>query len=311
MKTHNYCQWFLATLIINCFFLIGIGTLIFSSTSFGIGSEKEPKKLTAIATQDNDLSLVGNTVDVPEAVQRTIHTIAHKAFENWKRAFQGSGEPSEHFSMKLDDVYGMVVRIKTPLNNLFIFQENGLFEAIFYHLILFDPHTNAVTQNPPKINGKWRQGGSWGAMLLKPLISFDDLDQDGSPEVIVQEKVHNGNMYNAAVYNYFKVGSDMSLHRILALETRLIDLYTEDLGGLIIRKVTKLAPNQVRLEAFLEVEHRKPEKLGEALLIRGGGYSPFQVNSRHIINPQYADLLITGSEKDENYFLKTGYDFYY
>ncbi len=152
---NNYHQWFAERLTISCFFLLGIGTLIFLSTAFAIGSERVPKKLTAIATQDNDLSLVGNTVDVPEAVQRTVHTIAHKAFENWKRAFQGSGEPSEYFQMKLNDVYGMVVRIKTPLKrDLFIFQEKGLFGAIFYHLILFDPHTNAVTQSPPKINGK-------------------------------------------------------------------------------------------------------------------------------------------------------------
>jgi hypothetical protein len=311
----NY-QRFIASLIINSFLLFEIVNPIFSATAFGIGSKEMPKKLTAIVAQDNDLSLdkqpKGERVGVPKAVQQTIHTVARKAFENWKRAAQGSSEAQKYFEMKLNDVYGMVFRIEAPQKKaLFIFQENGLFGAIFYHLILFDPHKNVVTQSPPRIYGKWMQGGFWGAKLLEPLISFDDLDQDGSPEIIIQERVHNGTMYNAAVYHYFKVGPDMSLHQILAMETRLIDLYTEDLGGLIIRRVTKLAPNQVKLETFLEVEHRKPQKLGETILIRDGGYSPFQISSHHIINPQYKGLLITGSEKDENDFLKTGYDFYY
>lgn len=311
----NY-GWFIASLIISSFLLFELGNLIYSATASGTGSNGMPKKLTAIVTQDNDLSLdkqpKGERVGVPEAIQQTIHTVARKSFENWKRAFQGSSEPPKYFEMKLDDVYGMVFRIEVPQKrDLFIFQENGLFGAIFYHLILFDPHTNAVTQSPPRIYGKWMQGGFLGGKLLKPLISFEDLDQDGRPEIIIQERVHNGTMYNAVVYHYLKVGPDISLHRILALETRLIDMYTEDLGGLIIRRVTKLAPNQVKLETFLEVEHRKPQKLGEVILIRDDGYSPFQVSSRHIINPRYKDLLITGSEKDENDFLKTGYDFYY
>jgi hypothetical protein len=306
----------IATLIISSLLLFELGNLISSATASGSDSNGMPKKLTAIVTQENDLSLdekpKGELVIVPEAVQQVISRIAKKAFENWKSAFQGSGDPLRYFEMKLEDVYGMVVSIEAPeKKNLFIFQENGLFGTIFYHLILFDPRTNTVTQSPPRIYGKWMQGGLWGAELLKPLISFDDLDQDGRPEIIVQERVHNGTMYNAAVYHYFKVGPDMSLHRILALETRLIDLYTEDSGGLIIRRVTKLAPNQVKLDTFLEAEHREPQLLGEVVLIRDGGYSAFQVSSRHIINPRYKDLLITGSEKDENEFLKTGYDFYY
>jgi hypothetical protein len=306
----------IASLVVNSFLFFGLWNLISSATASDIGSKGKARKLTAIMTQDNDLSLdkqpTAKTVGVPQAVQQVIHTVARRAFENWKGAIQGGGEPLKDFEIKLDDVYGMVVRIETPpKRDLFIFQENGLFGAVFYHLILFDPYTNAVTQSPPRIYGKWVQGGFWGAKVLEPLISFDDLDQDGSPEIIVPERVHNGTMYNADVYHYFKVGSDMSLHEILALETRLIDLYIEDLGGLIIRRVTKLAPNEVKLETFLEVEHRKPQKLGEVILIRDGGYSPFQVSSRHIINPKYEGLLITGSGKDENDFLKTGYDFYY
>ena len=89
----NY-QRLIAGLIINSFFLFALGNLISSAIASGIGSKGIPKKLTAIVTQDNDLPLAkqpkGETVGVPEAVQLTIHTVAHKAFQNWKRAFHFS-----------------------------------------------------------------------------------------------------------------------------------------------------------------------------------------------------------------------------
>jgi hypothetical protein len=61
----------------------------------------------------------------------------------------------------------------------------------------------------------------------------------------------------------------------------------------------------------LEVPRRKPRIVGEVTLSRDEAYSPFQVETRRVLNTRYNDLLITGSEKDENYFLKNGYDYYY
>ena len=155
------------------------------------------------------------------------------------------------------------------------------------------------------------EGGDWGAKLEKPFVSFDDLDQDGQPELVVEERVHNGTMYNAVVYHYFKINPDLSLLRLLALETRLIDLFSEDKGGTIVRKITKLGPNRIKVVAMLQIPNQEPQNLGEVILSRQNSGAPYQVLSRHPINYDYEELLITASEEDEDKFLRNGYDFYY
>jgi hypothetical protein len=163
-----------------------------------------------------------------------------------------------------------------------------------YYFFLYDPRTRAVTDRPPSIYAKWMQG-DWGAPLEKPIISFHDLDGDGAPELVVQEGVHNGTRYNAVIYHYFRMAPDLSLQRILALETRLHDLYTEDEGGVILRSVKRSGPDELQLTAVLRKPGAagSPERLGEVTIRRAKEEEPYQVVARRVFNEKYRGLLVS------------------
>jgi hypothetical protein len=280
-----------------------------SVSSFAAGSQE----LTAIVTADNDMSLadypIGKRVPVPGPVQMRIHALVSRAVE--RRRTQGI--TLDDYGVTVEYFYGPIIRITMPDEKyLFVFKQKDMFGVIFYHLILFDPMAELVTQDPPAIYGRWMEGGDWGAKLENPLVSFDDLDQDGRPELVIEERVHNGTMYNAVVYHYFKIDPDLSLFRIMALETRLIDLFTEDQEGAIVRKITKLEPNRLKIGTFLQIPNQQLEPLGEVIVGRRTSNGPFQVVSRHPFNLKYREFLICAfGEEDEDRFLRIGYNFYY
>lgn len=137
---------------------------------------------------------------------------------------------------------------------------------------------------------------------------------DGKEELITQERVHNGTMYNAVMYHYFQIGSDLSLRRILARETRLLDLFTESDGGVIERSPEFVSPLEVKLTVVLKrMRGSVPvERLGEVILRRTNPNGSFQVAERRVFNAKYADLLVTAfGPEAENSILSEGYRGYY
>jgi len=275
----------------------------------------QPTKLQAIAAEDNDFSTVadpsGQLLPVPKPVARQIHALVTDAYRRWNCT------PKEQCFTPIRDFYGPIFRIVTPRHRyLYVFKRVAPLGASFYFLLLYDPATQRVTQQPRAIFGKWMEGGL-DSLMQKPLVSFDDLDQDGAPEIVVEERVHNGTIYNAVVYHYYHVSADLSLLPVLALETNAIDLLKEKENGLVVRQITKLDPGHLRLDTFSEV--REPtklrEKLGEVCLKSDGPGEPFQVQEHRFFDQRYSGGLVTLSgdttDADENTFLRDGYTFYY
>jgi hypothetical protein len=265
---------------------------------------------TAVVTKDNDFTIdaqpVGKAVPVPPTVTHKIESLVDAAYARWKC------QPGEECYYKRDDFYGPVFRIAAPKGReLYVFRRKAPLGAEYFFFILFDPVTKKVTQEPAYIFAKWI--GCCGLELRKPLLSFEDVDRDGQEEVVIQEQVHNGTMYNAVVYHYYHVSADLVLSPILAVETQLLDLFTEDQGGIIIRTLEKLDKKQLRMHVFLDFpgSSSKRRELGEVVLRNSGPGTPFLILERRVIDSKYAAMLITASGENDTSFLRDGYRFYY
>jgi len=145
-------------------------------------------------------------------------------------------------------------------------------------------------------------------LLCRPFVHFFDVNLDGQTELVVQEIVRNGTMYDAAIYYYYHVTADMDLMPLLALEARVVDLYSDE-RGLIVRTLDRLGSNQLQVNVALEDPAGTPHhrELGTVILKAKDSTSPFEVVQKSIRVSRYADCLLTASGIEDRSFLKEGY----
>jgi hypothetical protein len=145
-------------------------------------------------------------------------------------------------------------------------------------------------------------------LFCGPLIHFFDVNLDGRTELVVQEIVHNGTMYDAALYYYYRVTPDMDLVPFFALEARVVDLYSDE-RGLIVRTLERQGNNRLKIDVALEDPAGTPhhQELGTVILTAKDSTSPFEVVERNVQIPRYAGCLLTASGRAEQAFLKDGY----
>lgn len=173
-----------------------------------------------------------------------------------------------------------------------------------------DPATGRVTGAWPTLYMKWVGIGAPNEFLRRPYVSLEDLDGDGDEELVVEEQVHNGNMYNAVVYRYFKIGSDLSLKQVLPLETRAWDIRSEDAGGgYILRRVERTA-NGLVLKVSLETGG-KHLQVGSVELVRSRQDGTYTLAAHHCSMPSRCDVLVTSSDGSEDEFMADDVGFRY
>jgi hypothetical protein len=144
----------------------------------------------------------------------------------------------------------------------------------YFLLILYDPKTGRATRSPPRIGARWQQVFHTSDSFIKrPLVSSTTQLNSKRPQIIFEEIVHNGTMYNGIVYHYFEIGSDLQLAHSLAIEARAFG----PLGDGYVRQAHWLGPNRLRLSLFLQKEGGRREPLGYSMLGRNGPGLPFRV----------------------------------
>ncbi len=177
--------------------------------------------------------------------------------------------------------------------------------------ILHDKRSGSITESPPFIFGKWME--AFGDAPMRA-ISFEDIDGDGFPELVAKERVHNGTMYNAMLYRYYRIDAgSLALQQIFVRETDLLDLWTEDDGGYIRRELEHQPGGRLKLNVWLFFEKGgKPGvRLGEIAFRRPSPSAPYAIESRLCLAPAYEAILLTASGFDDAEFLKDGYRFHY
>jgi hypothetical protein len=262
---------------------------------------------------DNDIRLNGTSrsearpIPVPGPVARTIlegaSRVARSRFtvQEWREA-----------RVRCRDIFGPVQQIAGPGGlELYVAPREFPTSGGVDQLVMYDPRSRGVTQSPPLIYTKWSMGTGESDPLVKaPVVRMEAGKAGRPPLLIVEERTHNGNMYDAAVYRYFEIGADMALTQVLAVEARAIllsnrDEYTE-------RTATFLTPDRVRLEVTSR-SRRHIGATGSVLLERATPGAAFHVGRRMPAEGQSGQGLVTycDSAKSDDDFLRVGCDFYY
>jgi hypothetical protein len=270
--------------------------------------------LSAITPLSGDLDPDHDPRGVPSALPAPVEaTVRRLTYRHWKRylAWRGTAGSATH----LRDFLGPIIRIPTPQHlDLYIFEEADPVDCAYYDFILYNPRTKQATAKPPYIYAKWMPGEDWGEPLERPLISFKDIDGDGSEELVVRERVHNGTVYNGVMTHYYALTSDCALRQMVAVETRVVVLAMSGPVREIHRALLPVGRNELKLTAVLkDMETGRPDTLlGEVVLRRKSPSSPVQVATKRAFVEGFKDELITSnSDEDENAMLRNGYRGYY
>lgn len=268
-------------------------------------------KLRASQTADNDIRLEedrrpkARAATIPEPVARRIldhvSAVAKKQFtvNEWTEAKQ-----------TCSDIFSPIFRLIGPAGlQLYVAPRYFPLGNSVDYFFMYDLRTGAVTKSPPLTFTKWWEATSASDPLKKyPIVRMVAARNGLPPILIVEERTHNGTVYDAAVYRYFEIGKDMSLRQVLSVEARAVLLSDE----VTERVATFLTPNRVRLD----VSTRSPRKWGaqgSVLLERIRVGEPFHVARRIPIQGSRGRGLVTycDSAKSDEDFLRVGCDFYY
>lgn len=285
----------------------------------GIAVRVDPSScsLSGIATDGNDIRLdrdkrpAGHAITLPKAVVEKVLAAAAEMLSEVPPEFSEGLTCDELLFYPVYRVSGFA------WGQLFVAEADTPAGGGYFFLILYNPKTGAVTRDPIRIGAKWPQAfGARDPLLKFPLVSSSDLFHDGHQQIVFEERVHNGTVYNGVIYHYFYVGPDLRLIRILALETRVIAPLREQ--SIYSREVTPLGSHRLRMDIY-ETRLDNPgdrRPLGYAILDRANEGVPFHVAERHP-QPGFDEReLVTFAELEEpsggdDAFLRNGYTFYY
>ena len=254
------------------FFLFCIYTIC-SFCQVASGAESTPKidltELRAFAMPDNDISLdrnpSGKKVEFPKNVQKIFQSLTDDYFDN---------QESVVFQIALPD--------RSQL--LFVFVDRYPGGTNSYNFALYDPNTIAVTQNPITLSGSAIYSGD--NLLKKPFISFDDIDQDGLSELVIQERFHCGTECDSVIYHYYQINTDLSLKLIFDRPTNIVD-YCDGNKCMILKKLKKLSNGRIKLEVMANIKNSKPKLVGEITYARKDMKSPFEAVLYNVIDKDY------------------------
>jgi hypothetical protein len=178
---------------------------------------------------------------------------------------------------KYSGLFGPVFRIQVPDREkihlyVYIIKGIGTYSDVFC-LILHDCRTDKVTPNPVCFSGRWMYG-HWPAIPIKrPFVDFNDLNLDGSPEVVFKERIHNGTSLNAIVHHFLHIDSNLSLTVIFRLEA--LSCGYDGRAGYLIRTVEKPEPNQIIVRVFAKPLGEGEKNVGYVFLESRNDFSPF------------------------------------
>jgi hypothetical protein len=285
-----------------------------------------PKQLTRCSApvrqgDDNDIRIrtedrqPGHAVPMPDAVARSIDAATEwvtrpsrdKAL--WKEEHQ-----TDLSAMQCRDVYpgAHVVRLKDGLELYAVHAQSWV--ASWLLLVVYDPASGKATPKPAYVNTKW--AGSEDPLLKKPYVATADLRGDGHQQIVVEERAHNGTLYNAVVYRYFDIAPDLALTNVMALEARTVDPFSND-EAMVLRTMTTLDNRRLRIDQSYATGKKKIAG-GYAILESSGPGVPYRVVERHGVKKEASShfrlsdgTLITMSEEEDDGFLKEGHGLYY
>lgn len=259
--------------------------------------------LRAIDHRSNDFVTLpgidmGIVVAVPAPVVAAIDSIARAELDSICTPQEECG------AMAIDGFYGDIAFIAMPNgDDLYVFNEPQPFVGRFF-LIVFRQHTQTAVTQPYTIEMEETE------MVWHPTVVFQDLEGNGVQSIGLEETFHEGTDDTGWRYRYFSIDTADHFHPIITTESSWADSVDESVlidspreeDARIIRRLTFVSPDRLRLDSRLGRPDRPPVELGYAILVRTGPGRPFRVVERHPRKRRYNHFLLTfdgiAAEKD-------------
>ena len=179
---------------------------------------QQPPLDSAIVRPDNDYGYrepfedeQTTHVPLPEVVSERIRIIVLEWFDT--AYFEGP--------QKYADLFGPVFRISVPKMSfeLYAFLVRDVITSSYeIRFVLYDPDSGMVSAGSEVISGRSQFEG------LRPLVRFEDLEDDGVPELILVENFHWGTECNTVTFHYFRFGTELSFIRLYDKKIELSQL---------------------------------------------------------------------------------------
>jgi len=230
----------------------------------------------AIARADGDYACEppyegpgGEVVPLPASVRARIQ--AHTLREYLETIYEA---PTTYASR-----FGPVFRIRVAGRDdvvLYVSKRYTVMHFFSFDFFIHDLRTDAVTREPFTIGGRDQDL----YLVRRPRVSFEDIDLDDSPEIIVERGNHFGTDANEVFAHYLRIAPDFSLVPILRIQPR-----ENDNLGLWrghprhrVRTVEPIGPNRllIRLTLSPDLFRAGDEEVGYAILECPGPASPFR-----------------------------------
>lgn len=196
-----------------------------------------------------------------------------------------------------------VFKVNSKHINIFVVKIKENISSIKFDFLAYDTKTDIISTKPVSINGKWMNNNEAGfedehKLLTKPLIDFIDIDNDGINEIVIKERVHNGNIYNAVISHYFGLDKKMNWIKKVSIESSYIHfMYNTKI-------IRTLKGNYI----VSEIESGQ-----NTFLVGKTEIDIFNltIKNKQLYLPKYKGYLLTGSGVKEDLFIREGYKFSY
>lgn len=147
----------------------------------------------------------------------------------------------------------------------------------------------------------FEQSNRW---LDKPLIDYRDLNQDNVEELMLKERLHNGNVYDAVMTNYLNIDEHLNILPLVHIESiaRINDF--ED--GYIVRQSEFLPMGNIKVVSVIKT-YKKGNIIDSIGEIEIETKPLLRIKKVRIKNKKFKKLLFTASGLKNDSVLRDGY----
>ena len=180
--------------------------------------------------------------------------------------------------------------------------KNCLFANINYYFFCYNKIDNKLSDKPYRINGKWVENEESGfliKLLNTPLLVINNFADD-KREIILKERVHNGNSYNAVISHYLEIDNKMNFKPLFFIEDTF--LYVSPEKNIDDTYIIQRLYDNGKVNCGLSINNQDFVDIGSFKI----NYKLKKVKNKVVLNPNFYYYIVTGSGVKENLFLKKG-----
>lgn len=140
--------------------------------------------------------------------------------------------------------------------------------------------------------------------LNKPLFEYIDVNHDSVKELVLKERVHNGNVYDAVITHYLNFDKNLKIKPFVHIES--IARINGSNENFILRKPEFYQKEKIKLLSLIVSQSNNTilDTIGESYIDLK---EKLMIKSTKIKNKKFEDLLITSSSLNNDLFLLQGY----